>query len=78
MSNCRILGSKTANIISKKRQSLLLSVVIGRRRPKTANITKGGEGMDKVMKRNRGIITCNTYDDIWRTVVYECSSPEEA
>ena len=38
-----VFGPKTANINSKKRQSLLNTVVIGHQRNKTANIKWGGE-----------------------------------
>ena len=38
-----VFGPKTANINSKKRQSLLNTVVIGHQRYKTANIKWGGK-----------------------------------
>jgi hypothetical protein len=41
LENFRGFGNKTANINSKKRQSLLNSVVIGHRHSKTAKIMKG-------------------------------------
>jgi hypothetical protein len=50
----RLHGKKTANINSKKWQSLLRSVVIGHQCTKTAKITRGeggrelGRGLDEV------------------------------